>query len=141
MPISKNLLVPFIGVRGKVKDLSRIKTGQAGEEIAIRHLQKLGYRILERNYRCSLGEIDIVARDRDTLVFVEVKSRKTEAFGDPELAVGKAKQKKLSLISLYYLEQKHYAEANARFDVVAVKMLPGRTEVKLIQDAFALTLG
>jgi putative endonuclease len=123
-----------------VKDLSRIKTGKRGEEIAIRHLQKLGYRIMERNYRCPLGEIDIVARDKDTIVFVEVKSRKTEEFGDPELAVGKAKQKKMSLLSLYYLTQKHYPPVDARFDVVAVKMLPDRTEVRLICNAFELAL-
>ncbi|HLE18234.1 MAG TPA: YraN family protein, partial [Syntrophales bacterium] len=74
-----------------MKDLSRIRTGKAGEETAVRHLQKLGYRILERNYRCPVGEIDIVAKDKNTIVFVEVKSRKTEEFGDPELAVGAKK--------------------------------------------------
>jgi putative endonuclease len=121
-----------------VKDLSRIKTGKKGEEIAVRHLQKLGYRILERNYRCPLGEIDVVARDKDTIVFVEVKSRKTEEFGDPELAVGKAKQKKMSLLSLYYLSQQAPSQMDARFDVVAVKMLSSGTEVKLFRNAFDL---
>ncbi|MCG6537669.1 MAG: YraN family protein [Syntrophales bacterium LBB04] len=121
-----------------MKDLSRIKTGKRGEEIAIRHLETLGYRIMERNYRCPLGEIDIVARDGDAIVFVEVKSRRTELFGDPELAVGKAKQKKLSLLALYYLTQKHYPLVDARFDVVAVKMLPDRTEIRLIRNAFEL---
>ncbi len=119
-----------------MKDYARIITGKAGEEIAANHLQKLGYRILERNYRCPLGEIDLVATEKDTLVFVEVKSRKTELFGDPELAVGKAKQKKIALISTYYLSQKGPLPEKARFDVVAVKMLPGRTEVKVIRDAF-----
>ncbi len=123
-----------------MKDFSRIRTGKAGEEIAIHHLQKLGYQIVERNYRCPLGEIDIVATDKDTIVFVEVKCRKTEAFGDPELAVGKAKQKKISLVSLYYMEQRHHPPGNARFDVVAIKILPDRTEVRLIQDAFGLVL-
>jgi putative endonuclease len=121
-----------------VKDLSRIRTGKKGEELAVVHLQKLGYRILERNYRCPLGEIDIVARDKDTIVFVEVKSRKTEEFGEPELAVGKTKQRKLALISLYYLAQKNDSPVKARFDVVAVKMLRDRTEVILIRDAFEL---
>jgi putative endonuclease len=121
-----------------MKDASRIRTGKKGEEIAVRHLQKLGYRIMERNYRCPLGEIDIVARDNNTIVFVEVKSRKTEEFGDPELAVGKMKQRKLTLISLYYLAQKNDSQVEARFDVVAVKMLRDRTEVKLIRDAFEL---
>jgi len=122
-----------------VKDLSRIRTGRKGEELAAAYLQSLGYRILERNYRCPLGEIDIVARDKDAIVFVEVKSRKTEEFGDPELAVGKTKQRKLTLISLYYLAQKNDSPMEARFDVVAVKMLRNRTEVKLIRDAFELS--
>jgi putative endonuclease len=119
-----------------VKDLARIRTGKKGEELAVAHLQKLGYRILERNYRCPLGEIDIVAREKNTIVFVEVKSRKTEQFGDPELAVGKTKQRKLTLIALYYLARRNDTPLRARFDVVAVKMLPDHTEVELIRDAF-----
>ena len=121
-----------------MKDLSKIKTGKRGEEIAIRHLRQLGYVILERNYRCPLGEIDIVAQDKDTIVFVEVKSRKTEDFGDPEQAVGRAKQKKISLLSLYYLTQHNHAPENARFDVVAIKMLPDGPEVRIIDNAFDL---
>ncbi len=121
-----------------MKDLSRIKTGNRGEELAICHLRKLGYRIVERNYRCPLGEIDIVAKDKDAIVFVEVKSRKTEEFGDPELAVGKEKQKKISRVSLYYLEKKRHSPRDARFDVVAVKILPSGTEIRLIRDAFEL---
>lgn len=122
----------------KVKDSARIRTGKKGEELAAVHLQTLGYHILERNYRCPLGEIDIVARDKDTIVFVEVKSRKTEDYGDPELAVGKTKQRKMTLVSFYYLAQKKDSPVKARFDVVAVKMLHDRTEVKLIRDAFEL---
>ena len=121
-----------------MKDLARIRTGKRGEDLAVVHLQQLGYRILERNYRCPLGEIDIVAKDKGTIVFVEVKSRRTEEFGDPELAVGKTKQRKMTLVSLYYLAQKKDHQVKARFDVVAVKMLRDRTEVKLIQDAFEL---
>ncbi len=120
----------------KSKDLSRIRTGKRGEDLAVEHLQMLGYRILERNYRCPLGEIDIVAMDKDDVVFVEVKSRKTEAYGDPELAVGKAKQKKIAMIAMYYLANKGRSSLNARFDVMAVKILPGRRELKLIRDAF-----
>lgn len=123
-----------------MKDYSKIRTGKQGEDIAIRHLQKLGYQILERNYRCPLGEIDIVAREGKAIIFVEVKSRKTEAFGEPEQAVGKAKQKKMSLLSLYYLEQNRCSSRDARFDVVAVKMLPSGTEIKLIRNAFDLAV-
>src|SRR3989304_7061546 len=123
-----------------MKDVSRIRTGKAGEEIAVRHLQKLGYRILERNYRCPVGEIDIVAKDKDTIVFVEVKSRKTEEFGDPGLAVGATNQRPLSLISMYYLAQKPPLQGDCRFDVVAIKILPSGTEVTLIQNAFELAV-
>lgn len=123
-----------------MKEFSRIRTGKQGEEIAVLHLRKLGYRILERNYRCPLGEIDIVAKDGKAIVFVEVKSRKTEEFGEPEQAVGKAKQRKMSLLSLYYLAQNRRSPKDARFDVVAVKMLPSGTEVKLIRNAFDLAV-
>lgn len=121
-----------------MKDLARITTGKKGEELAVVHLQQLGYLILERNYRCPLGELDIVARDKDTIVFVEVKSRKTEAYGDPELAVGKTKQRKMAQVALYYLAQGKDSPVKSRFDVVAIKMLHDRTEVRLIQDAFGL---
>jgi putative endonuclease len=121
-----------------MKEFSKIRTGKRGEEIAVRYLQKLGYLILERNYRCPMGEIDIVAKDGKAIVFVEVKSRKTEEFGEPEQAVGKVKQKKMSLLSLYYLEQKRFSYEEARFDVVAVKMLHSGTEVKLFRNAFDL---
>jgi putative endonuclease len=119
-----------------MKDLSRIKTGKKGEDLAVLHLRTLGYQILERNYRCPLGELDIVARDGDVLVFVEVKSRQTEAFGEPELAVGKTKQKKINLIAEYYLTKRESHPIKARFDVVAVKILPHHQEVTLIRDAF-----
>jgi putative endonuclease len=81
-----------------------------------------------------------VAKDDDTVVFVEVKSRKSEKFGDPQGAVGREKQKKISRNSLKYLEEKHLYPCNARFDVVAIKMLPAGSIVELIQNAFELAL-
>jgi putative endonuclease len=69
-----------------------LEQGRQGEELAVNHLKRLGYRIICRNYRCSLGEIDIIARHRGVLVFVEVKSRRSEAFGSPKLAITPAKQ-------------------------------------------------
>jgi putative endonuclease len=118
----------------------RIQTGKRGEDIAVAYLKNRGYRIIERNYTCLFGEIDIVAKDGDTVVFVEVKSRKSEKFGDPQGAVGREKQKKISRISLTYLEEKHLYPCNARFDVVAIKMLPAGSIVELIQNAFELAL-
>jgi putative endonuclease len=118
----------------------RIRTGKKGENIAVAYLKSNGYRIVERNYKCLFGEIDIVAIDGDTIVFIEVKSRKSEEFGDPQVAVGLEKQKKISKISLKYLGEKHLYPCNARFDVVAIKMLPSGNRVELIQNAFELTL-
>ncbi|HVO67560.1 MAG TPA: YraN family protein [Syntrophales bacterium] len=123
-----------------MKGFGRIRTGKRGEDIAVAYLKKAGYRIVERNYKCPFGEIDIVAKDGNTVVFVEVKSRKSEEFGDPQVAVGLEKQKKISKISLKYLEEKHLYPCNARFDVVAIKMLPSGNKIELIQNAFELAI-
>jgi putative endonuclease len=123
-----------------INGFTRIGTGKKGENIAVAYLKSHGYRIVERNYKCLFGEIDIVAKDGNTVVFVEVKSRKSEEFGDPQVAVGLEKQKKISKISLKYLEEKHLYPCNARFDVVAIKMLLSGNKVELIQNAFELTL-
>ena len=116
-------------------------TGRKGEELAVGFLRNAGYRLVERNYRCRFGEIDIVAMDGSTIVFIEVKSRRTESFGVPQLAVGRDKQKKISRIALNYLQEKNITTRNARFDVVAVKMLPAGDTLELIQDAFGLAAG
>lgn len=123
-----------------MKGSDRKRTGKKGEDIACAYLKSRGYRIVERNYRCPFGEIDIVARDGDAIVFVEVKSRKSEEYGDPQLAVGLEKQKKVSRISLAYLKEKHLYPCNARFDVVAIKMLPDGSTIELIQNAFELAV-
>ena len=121
--------------------LMRIRTGKRGEELAAAHLVEVGYRIIERNYRCLFGEIDIVAEEGETLVFVEVKSRRSDAYGEPQLAVGHQKQKKMSKISVYYLAERHLRHRQARFDVVAVRLLPAGHRIELIRDAFELTFG
>jgi putative endonuclease len=117
------------------------RTGKKGEELAAAYLAQTGYRIVERNYRCVFGEIDIVAWEGEILVFVEVKSRRTEAFGAPQVAVGPAKQDKISRIALNYLSEKHLRRHPARFDVVAVRLLPMGTKIELIRDAFELSCG
>jgi len=116
----------------------RISTGKMGENMAAEHLASLGYEIVARNFRCPLGEIDIVARDRDTLVFVEVRSRRTDSYGSPMESVGLAKQKKLSIVAAYYLNRHGLDGIKARFDVVAVKLRSSRAEVELVRDAFDL---
>jgi len=112
--------------------------GRSGEDIALNYLQKQGYKIIERNYRCRYGEIDLIARDGKTLVFVEVKSRRSTAFGAPEEAVGTAKQKKISTVALWYLEEKNIHNRDARFDVVSVMSTGQEQKVELIRDAFDL---
>ncbi|MCX5857166.1 MAG: YraN family protein [Deltaproteobacteria bacterium] len=123
-----------------MKDMRRIRMGKLGEDLAVAYLQKAGYRILAQNYRCLYGEVDIIALDGDFIVFIEVKSRKSERFGQPQEAVGLEKQKKLSRISLHYLQQKRLENRNARFDVMAVKLLPDGTRIELIRNAFNLVL-
>jgi putative endonuclease len=120
--------------------LMRMRTGKKGEELAAAYIAEAGYRIVERNYQCIFGEIDIVAEEGETLVFIEVKSRRSEAYGDPQLAVGHEKQKKLSRIAMHYLEEKHLRHRPARFDVVAVKLLSSGHKIELIRNAFELTL-
>jgi len=120
----------------KTKDTQKITTGKEGEKIAAAYLKKNGYRIIEINYRCPIGEIDIVAEEKNDLVFVEVKTRKSIELGYPEQAVGMRKQKKMSQLALWYMQKRKIADTNARFDVVAITLIPEKNEVKLIQNAF-----
>ena len=118
------------------KDTRKITLGKEGEKLAADFLKKSGYKIVEVNYRCPIGEIDIVARDKNEVVFVEVKARKSSALGYPEEAVGVKKQKKMSQLANWYLQEKKLKDSSARFDVVAVLMLPSGNDVRLIRNAF-----
>lgn len=120
---------------------SRIGVGKRGEELAVRHLEEAGYRVIERNYRCPLGEIDVIAKDGDCLVFVEVKSRRGGSAGDPQEAVGTRKQQKISRIAQFYLKEKRLSNVRARFDVVAVRILPSENRITVIRNAFELAYG
>lgn len=116
--------------------------GRTGEAVAASFLQKKGYRILERNYRNHFGEIDIVARDGDALVFIEVKTRKNTVFSLPTEAVTHKKQRQICRTALAYLEQHKQNEHIARFDVIGI-LLPdtGIAQIELICDAFELCAG
>lgn len=98
----------------------RSQLGQAGEDAAVTFLEREGYHILRRNFRNKLGEIDIIAKDHDTVCFIEVKTRKSDAFGSPFESVTKAKQRKIIYVALSYLKMQGRNEANVRFDVVSV---------------------
>jgi putative endonuclease len=114
------------------------KFGEQGEALAVRRLRKSGYKIIETNYRTRLGEIDIIAKDKDTIVFVEVKSRRSVYFGNPKQAVTLQKQKKISMVALYYLKSTGQSTAKARFDVVTVVSNQDKTQVEIIKNAFEL---
>lgn len=120
----------------KEKNYTKMITGRKGETIAEAFLKNNGYRIVETNYRCPFGEIDIIARDQEELVFIEVKTRKSKALGYPEQAVDRKKQKKMSQLALWYLQYKNMNDVKARFDVVAVIMSKSEPEIRLIQNAF-----
>ncbi len=121
--------------------LERLSLGKQGEELAAAELKKLKFKILERNYKCRVGEIDIIARERDTLVFVEVKTRATADFGGPAAAVTIHKQRQLSRAALTYLSQKKLTDIPARFDVVTVEITPPAPRIEVIRNAFELIYG
>ena len=113
--------------------------GERGETIAVLFLKGQKFRILERNFRCKCGEIDIIARDSSTYVFIEVKTRKNLSFGPPQLAVTPFKQRQISRAALTWLSQKKLHDAPARFDVIGV-LLPDQQVpvVEHIRNAFDL---
>ncbi len=122
--------------------IRRQRLGRRGEDLAVRHLEASGYRILERNYRTRIGEIDIIAREGETLVFVEVKSRRSDRFGGPKGAVDFRKRMKLSQVALWYLKGTGRVDQSARFDVVTVgPEAPGGARVEVTRNAFELAYG
>ena len=118
--------------------IERKELGRRGEQLALRYLKKNGYRLIQTNYVCKLGEMDIIAQERDTLAFIEVKTRTTTEFGPPQLAVNSSKQRQLSKVALNYLKEKHLEEVKARFDVVAILLGQKGEQIELIRDAFEL---
>ncbi len=94
--------------------------GKAYEDVATAYLIDKGYKILEKNYRCKIGEIDIIAKHRGILIFIEVKYRKTLAFGSPGEAVNYYKQQRIIGSAKWYLRQHYNTEINCRFDVIEV---------------------
>ena len=118
--------------------MQKKELGKKGEEVATRFLKKHGYRIVQKNYICKMGEIDVIAKEKDTLVFVEVKTRTSTTFGPPQLAVNPSKQMQLSKVALNFLNEKKLDDVKARFDVVAILLRPKGEEIELIKDAFDL---
>ena len=117
--------------------------GKRSETDAVTHLKKMGYKILETNYRNRLGEIDIIAKDRDTIAFVEVKARKSKTYGNPKWAITPKKQRKISMVALSYLKATRQIHSKARFDVVTVTLNSEDTTstIDVIKNAFELAYG
>ncbi len=127
--------------------LNKKELGAHGEEIAVSYLQSRGYRILERNYRIRLGEIDIIAEHGEDLVFIEVKTRSDILFGSPFDSVTLSKQRQLSKVALEYMSKRGCHDRPARFDVIGIRLKgvnPAQlraAKIELIQNAFDLCYG
>lgn len=110
--------------------------GRQGEDLATRYLAKQGYRILEQRYRCKAGEIDIIAVDHKTLVFIEVKTRSSIAYGLPAEAVTYNKQQKIRQLALLYMQEGKHNYQSIRFDVISVLLNHDGHQLEHIKDAF-----
>ncbi len=115
---------------------SKRKIGSDGEEVAVKYLRQNGYEILEQNFYYQHGEIDIVAKEKDILVFVEVKSRRSTKFGEPEESVTPKKQELLRRTAEGYVLEKNLHNIECRFDVVSVVLKDGKAVCKLLRDCF-----
>ncbi|MGD8290700.1 MAG: YraN family protein [Desulfobacterales bacterium] len=113
--------------------------GEQGESLAVWYLKKNGYKIIEQNYRTKLGEIDIIAKEKKTLVFAEVKSRRSMRFGNPKWAITPKKQRTLSMVALSYLKATKQSNAKARFDVIAITSNQDEPQIEIIKNAFELS--
>ena len=114
--------------------------GKIGEDIASKYLEAKGYKIKKRNYRTFLGEIDIICEYKGNLIFVEVKTRRSDKFGYPEEAINLAKQRKIIKNALCYLSKYHLWEKNCCFDVVLISISNHKDikRIKHIRNAFYL---
>ncbi len=102
-----------------------LQTGNYGEQLACEYLKKMGYKILERNYRIRGGEIDIVAKDQDYLVFVEVKARNSHEYGLPSESITPWKIKALLKTALFYIQEIKWGDKGYRIDLVSVDFTEG----------------
>lgn len=112
--------------------------GLLGEVLALDFLKQNGFKIIKRNYRTRFGEVDIIARDKDTFCFIEVKARKNNKFGLPQEAVSLNKQRHIARAAIWFLKENKLTERKARFDVVSVVYREGEPEVTLLKNAFEL---
>ena len=127
-------------IKNKIKKIkgtdNRKQFGKQGEIQSISYLKKQGFKILETNYRIRMAEIDIIARDKDTICFIEVKTRRNTRKGLPREAVTWTKQNKIIQAALTYIQKAGLAESKARFDVIEVQQINEKFSFNLIKNAF-----
>jgi putative endonuclease len=116
---------------------SRVILGKIGEDLACRELESRGYAILARRYRRRAGELDIVARDGPTVVFVEVKAREGREFGNAADAVTSLKRRRMTRVALEYLVRHRLTHCPCRFDVVSIHMENEHPLIEVYQNAFS----
>jgi len=118
-----------------------IVKGKMGEGVSVEYLKRKKYKILDSNFRCKIGEIDIVARDKSTIVFIEVKTRQNNEYGHPSESVTYYKQRKISKVALYYLQQHNLFDYNVRFDVIEIwELFLEERRVNHIINAFEIIM-
>ncbi|MDD4362775.1 MAG: YraN family protein [Atribacterota bacterium] len=112
-------------------------TGSKGEDIACQYLIKNGYKILEKNFKVSFGEIDLIVNKNNIICFVEVKTRNSLIYGLPEEAITEKKKSKIIKVAQYYIKKKHLYNYLFRFDVISIKLKNNNLEnIKFIKNAF-----
>ena len=116
----------------------RLALGRLGETLALKKIKSLGYRCVTQNYRCPLGEMDLIARDGDTLVFIEIKTRKGKTLDYAKEAIDARKKRQLSKVALAYMKAHHCCDVKSRFDVVAINLDGDEKEIEVVKDAFEL---
>jgi putative endonuclease len=117
---------------------ARIDLGKWGEELALKKVKQLGYKCIKRNYRCALGEIDLIAKHGDCLVFLEIKTRKGRSIGYSKEAINHRKKQQISKVALSYMKKYNCYDVHSRFDVVAINVINGKAEIEVITNAFEL---
>ncbi len=121
------------------KRSSKDRLGSRGEKLAAKYLKSRGLKIIKRNYSTAVGEIDIIAREKDTLVFIEVKSRTGGVEGSAEYAVDSKKRYRIGKTALWYLNENRISNVDCRFDVVTVLFSDSaRARINVIRNAFQI---
>jgi putative endonuclease len=112
----------------------RKQVGNKGESLAEDYIKRKGYKIIQRNYRCRLG--DIIAKDDDTIVFIEVRTKQNENFGSPQDSVTSTKINKISKTALSFIQEKNLSGFSYRFDFIAITFSQGKPNIEHIENAF-----